>query len=165
LRNQTDAQQKQAFERTWGRAAGQVAEHIVELEVPDDATPELRSEIESYNAAYKGLRTVAENRAFGPMTTDAVAEAAIKSAAYDFHIQKAMPKLMKEIDGLITTNRGLIAQINAIKSRNPNLQISGQSAPGSVGGLGPDGTLSLDQLSKMGHAEAAAALAPRMAGR
>jgi hypothetical protein len=165
LRNQTDAQHKQVFERTWGRAAGQVAEHIVELEVPENATADVRSEIESYNSAFKGLRTVAEQRALGVASTESVAENAIKSAAYDFHIQQAMPRLMKEIDGLLTLNRQLAAELKGVRDRNPNRQISGSPAPGAgSGGANPDGTLSNDQLSKMSHADAAAALAPRRVG-
>jgi hypothetical protein len=165
LRNQTDATQKQAFERTWERSAGHVAEHIVELEVPDDATPEVRASIEADNAAFKGLRTVAEQRAFGPATSEVVAENAIKSAAYDLHIQRVMPRIIKEYDSLLTLNRQLAGELQAIRDRNPNRQIAGVAAGGGGGGLGPDGTLSEAQLSKMTHEEAAAALAPRVGGR
>ena len=160
LRSQTETSQKQAFERTWGRAAGHVAEHIVELDVPDNATPEDRTSIEQYNAAYKGLRTVAEQRAFGPASAEVVAENAIKSAAYDFHINQALPKLLREVDGLLNLNRKLAGELNAIRGRNPNYQISGAASPQS-GGAGPNGELSLAQLSAMSHADAAAALAPR----
>lgn len=163
LRTQTETSQRQAFERTWGRSAGQLAEHIVELEAPENATPEMRAAVEDYNASYKGLRTIAEQRAFGPATSEAVSENAIKSAAYDFHIQKAMPKLMGEFQALLNLNRHLTEQLQAIRRRNPNFQISGAPAGGSGGGGGDnaDGTLSEAQLSKMTHAEAAAALAPR----
>ena len=158
------ADQKQAFERTWMKASGQVAEHIVEIEVPDDATPEVRAAIEADNAAFRGLRTVAEQRAFGPATSEVVAENAIKSAAYDLHIQRVMPRIIKEYDALLTNNRQLASELRAIRDRNPNRQISGVAVGGGGGGLGPDGTLSEAQLSKMTHAEAAAALAPRMGG-
>lgn len=161
MRNQTETSQKQAFDRTWGRAAGQVSEHIVELETPDNASQDERTAIDQYNAAFKGLRTVAEQRAFGAATPEAISEHAIKSAAYDFHIQQAMPRMLKEFENLIGINRGLVAHLNAIKARNPNLQVSGASGPAAGGGAGPDGTLSHAELSKMSHADAAAALATR----
>ncbi len=166
MRNQSESSQRAAFDKTWGKAAGQVAEHIVELEVPDNANEATRTEIEQYNAAFKGLRTVAEQRAFGPASAEVVSENAIKSAAYDFHIQKAMPRLMQEFNELLTLNRAMAAQLQAVRDRNPNRQISGAptGGTGGGGGAGADGTLSMEQLSKMTHEQAAAALAPRRMG-
>ena len=163
LRNQTEAQQQAAFERTWAKASTGVSEHIVELDMPDGVNDEhVRAAVDQYNAAIKGLRTVAQQRAFGPATAENISENAIKSAAYDFQIQHAMPRLMGEFQALLDLNRGLTAQLQAIKSRNPNSQISGASTGGEPIGAGPDGTLSNAQLSRMTHAEAAAALAPRV---
>ena len=160
MRNQTEAAQKQAFERTWGRTTGQVFEHLVELEAPDNATADQMAGVEQYNTAFKALRTVAEQRALGPASPEVVSENAIKSAAYDFHMREAMPRIAKELDALLTLNRKLSGELNAIRGRNPNYQISGAASPQS-GGAGPNGELSIAQLSTMSHADAATALAPR----
>jgi hypothetical protein len=157
LRAQNEASNKQAYDRTWQRVAGQVSEHIVEIECPADMKPEIKAAVEDYNQSFRNLRTVAEQRALAPSSVETVAENAIKSAAYDFHIQKAMPRLLGEMQALLNNNRALAEQLNAIKARNPNLQVAGISAARS-GGAGPDGTLSMADLSKMGHAAAADAL-------
>jgi hypothetical protein len=166
LKNQTETQQKSAFNKTWDRSAGPLSEHIVEIDIPADLTDaHARAAAEAYNASIKGLRTVAEQRAFGPATAENVSENAIKSAAYDFHIQQAMPRLMGEFQSLLNLNKQLADQLTAIRGRNPNAQISGAGNGGPTqGGGNPDGTLSMEQLSKMSHADAAAALAPRMRG-
>jgi hypothetical protein len=157
LRAQNEASNKQAYDRTWQRVAGQVSEHIVEIECPADMKPEIKAAVEDYNQSFRNLRTVAEQRALAPSSVETVAENAIKSAAYDFHIQKAMPRLLGEMQALLNNNRALAEQLNAIKARNPNLQVAGIAA-GRSGGAGPDGTLSMADLSKMGHAAAADAL-------
>ena len=166
LKNQNETQQKSAFNKTWDRSAGPLSEHIVEIDIPADLTDaHARAAAEAYNASIKGLRTVAEQRAFGPATAENVSENAIKSAAYAFHIQQAMPRLMGEFQSLLNLNKQLADQLTAIRGRNPNAQISGAGNGGpTAGGGNPDGTLSMEQLSKMSHADAAAALAPRMRG-
>lgn len=159
LQQQTAASQKQAFGRVWDSVYGQVSEHLVEIEAPDNATPEMQQAIENYNGGLRGLRTSAEKIAFEGVGAEHVAKNAIKAAAYDFHITQAMPKLMGEFQALLNLNRQMAEQLRAVRARNPNL--SGSAPVGALaGGLGADGTLSNEQLSRMSHAEAAAALAP-----
>ena len=159
LRTQTLEGQKAVFNKVWERAAGPVGEHLVELDLPDNATAPQREQIENYNTAIRGLRTHAEQVALGAATPEHVAENSIKAAAYDFHIRHAMPRILSEYEGLLALNRQMAEQLKGYLARNPNRQGSAP-APEGGGGMGPGGTLSEAQLSRMTHAEAAAALAP-----
>lgn len=160
MRTNTVESQKSAFEKVWGRTAGHVNEHIVEIDVPEGATPEQQQAIEGYNTAFRGLRTRAEQIAFAPTTSEGVSENSIKAAAYDFHINQALPRILGEHQAALNEIRNLRAQIDGIRGRNPNIQIRGSAPAGSSIPVGDTG-YTREQLSAMTASEAAAALAPR----
>jgi hypothetical protein len=131
IAQQNGAKQRGAFEKTWGAVAGSVNEHIVELEPLPTATAEERASIESYNQSIKNLRINAEKLALNPMDEEGVSKAAIKAAAYDFHIAHAMPRLEQEMTGLLRLVRDQAAELKAIRARNPNSDRSHAPAVGT----------------------------------
>lgn len=151
IKNQTVERQKAAFENRWLPVSASIGEHAVSLEVPPTATAEERAGIEDYNASLKNLKNRAEEIAFSPVTEETIAENSMKAAAYDFHIQKAMPRIIGEYEQVVNLNRQLVAELNALRSRNPNRGISA-SPPAVEHGSTVD-------MSKMGHTEAAEYLA------
>lgn len=148
---------KAAFERAFMPVAKAVADHIVLLQAPDNATPEQLKEVEEYNTAMKSIEGNARKLALETTNEEDVSRAAVKAAAYDFHVGHVQPRLLREFSELQTLNAQLSAELKAIKGRNPNLKISGSEAPGSGG---PDGG---KDPSKMSHAEAAEYFASRPA--
>ena len=128
LTQQNGVRQRGAFEKTWSSVAGSVNEHIVELEALPTATPEERAAIDSYNQSIKNLRVNAEKLALNPMDEEGVSKAAIKAAAYDFHIAHAMPRLEQEMNALLKIVRDQASELKAIRSRNPNADRSHAAA-------------------------------------
>lgn len=129
IQEQSQARSKQAFESKWAPVLAALNDHMVALEPTQDATPEQRAECEAYNASMRGIRQNAEKIAFGSNSEESVAEAAMKAAAYDHHIAHVQPRLAKEIGELITLNRSLVGELEAMKSRNPNRMVRGNSLP------------------------------------
>lgn len=125
LQAKTVERQRNAFNSRWAPVSAALGEHIVELDVPANATPEQRADIEGYNADFKGLRAKAEAIALSPISEEGIAESAMKAAAYDFHIQKAMPRIIREYEEVVTLNRQLATELAALKGRNPNHGIKG----------------------------------------
>jgi hypothetical protein len=132
IRTQTTEQQKSAFQKTWEKVSGSVAEHLVELEAAENSTPEQKAAVERYNTAFRGIREQAEQIAFGATKPEEIAANSIKAAAYDFHIGQALPKLLGEYDALLRHNAQMASQLNAILDRNPNRQ--GTVPTGQSGG-------------------------------
>lgn len=137
IQGKTIERQREAFDRTWLPVSAAIGEHAVEVEIPADAPAGTRAALEDYNASLKGLRTEAEKIAFSPMTDEGIAENAIKAAAYNFHIQKAMPRIISEYEEVVNLNRQLVAELNALRGRNPNHAISGTTAVGEGGSKDP----------------------------
>lgn len=145
LQAQTVQRQREAFARRWAPVSAALGEHIIELEIPAEATPAERASIEDYNNSLKSLRTKAEEIAFSPLGDEAIAEAAMKAAAYDFHIGKAMPRILSEYEIVVNMNRQLVEELRAIKGRNPNHAIRGDAEAAADGKqAGNTGDLSKD---------------------
>lgn len=151
LRQQGTDRQKRIFEQTWMRASAPITEHLVELEVPDNATPEQRKDVEDFNKSVQGLRNSAEQIAFGTSDPEGVANAAIKAAAYDLHVQKVLPRVLSEYEGLLKLNAQMAEQLKAIRDRNPNRA----GAPAGVSAGGPSDP---QDVRNMSHEAAADAL-------
>lgn len=134
LRNQSLDRQKQVFEQTWAKVAAPITEHLVEIEEPDNATPEQKQDIADFNASVRGLRGAAERIAFGESKTEDIATNSIKAAAYDLHVGKVLPKILSEYESLLTLNKQLSDQLAAVRARNPNR--SGTAPAIAAGGPG-----------------------------
>jgi len=124
LRAKAVAQQKQAFDETWNKL-GPVGDFLTTLDAPDNATPEQRAEVESYNAAVQSVRDTAQKYAFNPSDEKGVALMASKAATMDFLLQQAMPRMEREYREAVTTIQALTKEIQALK---------GSSSPGPVAG-------------------------------
>jgi len=135
---------QQAFAAVEQELMSKAGEFMPSLEEPANATPEQRQVIESYNRAVQSLPSAARQLA---ETADekVVATSAFKAAAYDLHVQHVLPRILAEYDEVVAVNRGLAAEIAAIRSRNPNLH---RHPPASSADGSPDPT-------KMSHSEAA----------
>lgn len=147
FKQKTVEQQRAAFNKTWAPAAAMLGENLVRLEAPDTATAQEKMEIEAYNNGMKQIQSTAEKIAFETHSEEAIAQAAIKAAAYDFHIQHAQPRILKEYEAMVKDNAALRDELKALRSRNPNHGIraaTGKSVDGSP-----------KDPSQMSHAEAA----------
>ena len=156
LRQQTASAQKRAFSEVVDPLWAKVSEHLVTTDIPADATPQVRSALERYNNELGQIRVNAERIATATSDPKDIATAALKAAAYDFHINMAMPRLLGEYQALLNERQALKAQLADIRGRAPGRQLSPTptSEPAS----------STADLSKMGHHEAAEFLARRGAG-
>ena len=157
LRQQTAQGQKKAFDSVIGPLWAQVSEHLVKTEIPANAPPEQRRAIESYNADLEAIRTNAEKIALGPSDERGIATAAVKAAAYDFHINRAIPRILGEYQAMKNALQTANAALADLRSRAPGRQFTPSPAAGPGQG-GPD-------PSKMNHHEAAEYYATRGGGR
>ena len=154
LRAKTMQAQKQAFDAVVDPIWTQVSEHLIKTDVPADATPEVRASIERYNSELESIRANAEKIATGPTDERGIATSALKAAAYDFHINRAMPRLLGEVQVLMDQLAASKKELAELRSRAPGRQLSGSPNPTEGG---PD-------LFKMSHSEAANFLASRGRG-
>lgn len=145
IQQQNQSRGQQAFDSVAKELTSAVGEFMPTMEVPDGATADVKDEIEKYNAAAQFLPEAAKKIAFDVGDEKAVAKHAFKSAAYDFHINHALPKLLHEHQGAIDMIASLRKELTDIRARNPNLN---RHAPAGSDNGAPD-------PSKMTHAEAA----------
>lgn len=146
LQTQSVERQRKAFANRWAPVSAAIGEFAQPVETPADATPEQRASDESYNRELAALRTHAEAIALQPISDEAVAESAIKAAAYDLHIRQVMPRVLSEYQQLVNLNQQLSSELRALKGRNPNHGIS--AVPG--GGAEP-----VTDPNRMDHSQAA----------
>ena len=146
LQVQSVERQRKAFASRWAPVSAAIGEFAQPVETPATATPEQRAADEAYNAELSALRTKAEAIALSPISDEAVAESAIKAAAYDLHVGQVLPRVLSEYQQVVDLNRQLVAEVNALRSRNPNHKIS--AIPGAADQGSPD-------PAKMSHSEAA----------
>ncbi len=107
LEAKTAQQQKQAFEETFTDFGNKMKP----LEIPTDATEEMRSDIEDYNKALAAIRPSAETYAFGRIDDKGVGALAAKAASLDFLTQKAIPRLQRDFDRRMTAADSLIKEL------------------------------------------------------
>lgn len=137
IRQKTEAEQHQLFASRWTTTAGAGP---VKLEIAADATPEQRAEFEAFNTDVEAIRTRAEQIALAPLSEEQVADHAIKSSAYDFHLKHVQPQLLKAITERNETIAELTRQLENYRSRNPNRDIAptpaGSAEPAKGAGAG-----------------------------
>lgn len=138
--------QRVAFANRWAPVSAAIGEFVQPIESPAEATPEQRAADEAYNADLASLRTKAEAIALSPTSDEAIAENSIKAAAYDLHIRRVLPRVVSEYEGVVNINRKLVAELNALRGRNPNLRMNGLPAGGDSPATDP---------AKMDHVQAA----------
>ena len=144
IRQRTEIEQKQLFESRWGETVKDAAP--VKLEIPADAAPEVRAEYEAFNADVEAIRTRAEQIALTPLTEEQVADHAIKSSAYDFHLKHVQPQLLKAIEARNETIARLTSELEKYRSRNPNRDI--RPTPTDAGNATPAKTAnSIEELA------------------
>lgn len=118
----------QAFEKTWGRVAQTFAEHVKPIEVPKGVTLDSmqRAALESYNAAMslQAIQEDARKIATGTQSMESISEHAIKAAMYERHINHVLPRIGQEFNAMQEIIRGLKAEVEGYRSRNPNRDIS-----------------------------------------
>lgn len=129
LQSKTVERQKLAFDSRWLPVSAAIGEFVQPVETPADATPEQRAADQSYNESIKALRTKAEGIALSPMNEEGIAEAAIKAAAYDVHVGTVLPRITSEFETVVNLNRQLVAELNALRGRNPNHGLRGSLPP------------------------------------
>ncbi len=133
IRTKSAEEQKALFGQRFEKIAPSLAEHLVKLEAPANATPQQRQSVDAYNDAAASIRASAEKAALGAVDDDAVVLHATKSAAYDFHNQ-VMPRLMQEFSEQQEVIQGLTKELALYRGKNPNKSISpslADSAPSS----------------------------------
>lgn len=134
IRSKTVEEQKQLFGSRFDKIAPVLSEHLVKLEIPANATPQQRQEIEAFNAAASNIRASAEKVALGAVDDDAIVSHAAKSAAYDFHIGHVMPRLSQEISEMQEVIAGLTKELSMYRGKNPNRGISASLADSAPSG-------------------------------
>lgn len=147
LQTQSVERQRGAFAKRWAPVSAAIGEFAQPVESAADATPEQRAADAEYNRDLSSLKEKAEAIALAPTTDEAVAENAIKAAAYDLHIQRVLPRVVSEYDQLVQLNQQLVAEVRALRGRNPNHGIKAFPVGGDVAASDPN---------KMDHASAAA---------
>jgi hypothetical protein len=118
-KNQTE-QGVAAFNRAMEKVGGEVTKLLVKVTPPTGATAELVEQINAYNADIDALQGKARKLALEPSSPDEVAVSAIKAAAYDFHIKQALPKILGEYQNLQRAYAEKVAELEAVKGKNPN---------------------------------------------
>lgn len=119
IEQKTAAEQKQAFEATWGKFGG--AEHFLKaVEIPDKASAEDKAELSAYNQAVATVRGNAERNAFGRVDAGTAAQIASKAAILDFVVGTAIPRMNKEHSRIVAEHGVMLAELQAIKgAKNP----------------------------------------------
>ncbi len=115
IEQRTAAQQKQAFEETWGKL-GEPDRFLTPVAIADTLPAEERAELASYNEAMKAVRQNAESNAFGRLDPKGAAAIASKAAVLDFVVKTAVPRMEKEFRRVVEDNNTLIAELKAIKA-------------------------------------------------
>lgn len=132
IRKLTIEEQRAGFGQRWDKIVPSLAENIVKLEVPADATREQRESIERYNEAAAAIRQSAEKVALGAIDEDAIVSHAAKSAAYDFHIGHVMPRIGQEISEMQETIAGLTKELAMYRGKNPKRDIGASLASSEI---------------------------------
>ena len=142
LRQKTVAEQRAAFDTTFAQSLG--ALNIQELVAPAGSPPEDVAAVAAFNEGIRAIRPNAEKIALGTTDARGISQAAIKAAAYEFQVTRAMPMMSKLISIKEARIADLESQLKGIRDRNPNRNIGG--VPSSGGGKRPE---------DMSHSEAA----------
>ncbi len=125
--------QREAFSKTWEKLGG-MSEFLLKLDVDPNAAPEEKSAIEAFNAAVDGVRTAAEQNAFGPGGEEGAAQQAIKAATLDFFLQHAVPRMESEYRQLTELVTTLQAELKSLRGEKG--EAAGVGGGGEGGGAG-----------------------------
>ncbi len=113
-----------AFDSTWDKVSAGVAGLSGVEKIPDNVTPQQRQMIEAYNRDITSLRENARAKATGSTTYESIAQTAIQAAAFEVQQNHVMPMLAAQISDMQETIKGLKAEVEGYRSRNPNRDIS-----------------------------------------
>lgn len=122
IRQKTVEQQKQMFNSQFDAITK--GHQVAKLEIPVDASAEVRAEYEAFNADADALRANAEKIALEPTTEESIVERSMKVAAYDFHLKHVQPKLLSAINERNEVIARLTRELDGYRARNPNRQIA-----------------------------------------
>ncbi len=134
IRSKTVEEQKASFGTTFDKLVPNLLEHMVKLEVPANATTAQRQEIEAYNNGALKIRETAEKAVLGATDQDSIVQHAAKSAAYDFHINHAMPRLLGEVSEMQEVIAGLTKELALYRGKNPNRGINASTSESAPAG-------------------------------
>lgn len=130
LQKKGEQSAKAAFEETWKSL--DFGEALNPMEIPADASAEDRAALEAYNKAVGGIRTNAEQIAFGRTDERGASLTATKAATFDFLREHAIPRMEAEFAKAATLVSDLTKEIAALKAA--------RAGGGSDGGGGNDST-------------------------
>lgn len=120
--------QRNAFDTTWK----EFGDKVKPLPMPDNATAEVRADVDAYNTEMASIRTRAEQFAFGKLDEKGVSDMAAKAATLDFMAGKVIPRMQREFDQAAALIQDLTTELTAIKGKkNPGTFDAGD-APGAV---------------------------------
>ena len=111
LESRTAQQQRQAFDATWG----EVEAFLKPLPIPNGATPEEISDLNSYNQSVGTVRTAAETNAFGRLDPKGAAAIAAKAAVLDFVTKNAIPRMEKAYARIQAERDMALQELKAVK--------------------------------------------------
>lgn len=119
LSSKVAAEQKKAFEQTWGKFDG--AEGFLQtLDIAPDMSPEEQAEIKSYNDAVAATRQTAEQYAFGRLDPQNAAKIAGKAAILDTLTKVVVPRMEREYSQIVKERNALLAELKGIReAKNP----------------------------------------------
>jgi hypothetical protein len=131
LESKVAAEQKKAFEQTWGKFDG--AEGFLQtLDITPEMSPEEQAEIKGYNDAVVATRQTAEQYAFGRLDPQNAAKIAGKAAILDTLTKVVVPRMEREYSQLVKERNALLAELKGIReAKNPgNFSTTPQSQQG-----------------------------------
>ena len=115
--------------RIFDEVSSQYAETFTPLEIPDDASDEVKDQINAYNNDLSGVQGMAEQIAFGTMDNAQVARIANEAAQYRFMMSRGLPQLANNAGAKIAE---LQAELDGIKSAGPQYRQTSASNPKSM---------------------------------
>lgn len=123
IRSKDMQEQKARFGERFEKIIPSLAEHLVKLDVPANATAQQRQSIEDYNSGVTKIRENAEKLALGTIDEDSIVSASAKAAAYDFHIAQVMPRIAQEVSEMQEVIAGLQKELALYHGKNPKRDI------------------------------------------
>lgn len=115
LQSKTAAEQKKVFDETWNHLGG-AEKFLSDVDIPDDASPEEKTELSAHNDSLKAVRGAAEGYAFGKVDAKSAAQIASKAAILDHVIKSVVPRIQKEHSRVVAERNALAKELAGIKA-------------------------------------------------
>lgn len=117
---------KQAFEETFSQF-GPKDLLIEAVEIPDDATPEEKAEIETMNREFSSVKQTAESLAFGKLDEKGVARIALEASLYRAQMKGLIPRMNTEYQKVVRERNQLADELKSIRASKGSGQFTGDS--------------------------------------